>query len=53
MKNLYYLMANSPWGQFGDYFWAPSRVVAELMFQNRHHVWPTSARIERRGRRVA
>jgi hypothetical protein len=28
--------------------WAKSLIDAELEFQNKHHSWPTSTRLERR-----
>jgi hypothetical protein len=48
VMNLYYCQANGVFGRFGDYVWAKSRVDAELEFQNKHHSWPTSTRLERR-----
>jgi len=48
--NLYFCQATSPFGVFGDYVWAVSRIAAELAFQNEHHCWPHFVRCERRAK---
>jgi len=48
--SLFYCMANGVFGRFGDYVWAESLRDAELKFQNKHHAWPTSTRLERRAK---
>jgi hypothetical protein len=45
--SLYFCQSTDPlFGILGDYFWAKSRMDAELQFQNKHNLWPHYVRRE-------